>query len=449
LGLLASKLWNFQSVEEYADEFTEEFRKQLGYSLPKRLWKELQGKEVVEQMAILSKEDHRSLQIKFLVKLWNEFEGNFRYHSVKQFVESECESLGLPLHWKGGDISKKLTREKRGELSFLSTTNAQSLVSEMRNAEDALQMFFKTKGRKGRPRFKKIAFASSFDNQNNKHEDPSKLQNRIMACDKFVKLKIMKYANGIRMIQHRSVDSPIGTVTISRTPAGAYYASFPTEVDEAETRTVTKDTSLGLDLGLTGLITDDKARVIAPVKTKKEIVATDKKLAVLQKRLQKKRDRNPHWKQSKRYKKEKQRVAMLCEKVANQRRDYIHKATDSLISEDVSLLGVEDLNIQGMLKNHCLAKSISNAGWYQIRTQLEYKSKLRGATVLSVGRFFPSSKKCSACGHVAEKMPLDVREWICNNCGAEHDRDQNAAINIKEEAFNTYSRTVGRLSDSK
>lgn len=127
----------------------------------------------------------------------------------------------------------------------------------------------------------------------------------------------------------------------------------------------------------------------------------------------------------------------LHEKVANQRRDFLHKESFKLVSENQTI-AIEDLNVKGMLKNHCLAKSISDVGWSMFTTMLEYKCEWYGVNLLKIGRFEPSSKTCSNCGTLNKELTLKDRDWTCKGCGTHHDRDINAAVNIKNFALRNY-----------
>jgi putative transposase len=119
-------------------------------------------------------------------------------------------------------------------------------------------------------------------------------------------------------------------------------------------------------------------------------------------------------------------VARVHARITDRRRDFLHKVTTRLIRENQTVI-IEDLSVRNMVRNHSLARAISDASWSEFRRQLEYKADWYGRTVVPVDRFYPSSKTCSACGVIAAKMPLNVREWACASCGVLHDRDVNAA----------------------
>lgn len=136
-------------------------------------------------------------------------------------------------------------------------------------------------------------------------------------------------------------------------------------------------------------------------------------------------------------KRTKHKLAKLHEKVANQRRNFLHQQSYKLVKE-CRTIAIEDLNVKGMMKNHCLAKSISDVGWSMFTTMLEYKCEWYGVNLLKIGRFEPSSKTCSNCGAVNKELTLKDREWACKNCNTKHDRDINAAVNIKNFALRNH-----------
>ena len=145
------------------------------------------------------------------------------------------------------------------------------------------------------------------------------------------------------------------------------------------------------------------------------------------------------------FKKAQKRLSVLHAKAANIRNDETHKLT-SMLAKDYSIIGIEDLNVSGMVKNHRLARSVLDMSFYEFRRQIEYKSKITGSVVVIAYQFYPSSKICSVCGHTLDKqIPLSIRAWRCPVCNAYHDRDHNAAINLKNNAV---SYTVYACGDT-
>ena len=213
-------------------------------------------------------------------------------------------------------------------------------------------------------------------------------------------------------------NAPPAQCTVRLTPSGEWYISFLCDVDIATLPAATKH--IGIDMGLTALVATSEGELITNPKPYK---VHKRKLAHAQRHLTRKQ------KGSKNRQKAKRRVARIHRKISDIRKDQLHKLTTRLVRENQSI-AIEDLTVRNMLKNHCLASSISDAGWSMLKSMLEYKCKWYGRELRVVDRWFPSSKTCSDCGHVVEKMPLSVREWTCPQCAAVHNRDSNAAKNI-------------------
>ena len=208
------------------------------------------------------------------------------------------------------------------------------------------------------------------------------------------------------------------TVTVSKDASGRYFASLlcdDTVMPKSEVAA-----QIGIDLGLTHFaILSTGEKIAAPNTFRKN----EAKLATLQRRLAKKQ------KGSANRKKAKLKVARLHAKTADTRRDFLHKLSTRLVNEN-QVIAIESLAVSNMQKNHCLAKSISDASWGEFVRQLEYKSLWYGRTLIGIDRWYPSTKRCSDCGHTVPKMSLKVREWVCPECGSIHDRDINAARNV-------------------
>ena len=207
------------------------------------------------------------------------------------------------------------------------------------------------------------------------------------------------------------------TVTLDR--AGRYHISFVVEVEPASLPRV--DSSVGLDLGLTHfVITSEGEKVGNPRFLQRDL----DRLARAQRTLAKKQ------KGSKNRKKAARRVARLHAKVADRRRDFLHKLSTRLIRENQAI-ALEDLSVRGMVRTRSLSRSISDVGWGAFRQMLEYKARWYGRELIVIDRFYPSSKLCSECGHLLDALPWSVRTWTCPGCGVTHDRDVNAAKNVK------------------
>lgn len=231
------------------------------------------------------------------------------------------------------------------------------------------------------------------------------------------KFYLAKMKEPLNIVFHRDIDlSKVTTVTVSKSPSGRYHISMRFKKEFHPLPVV--DSEVGIDLGLTSFATLSTGEKVSPQNRKHRA-----KLAKHQRRLARKQ------KGSKRYEKQRARVAKIHEKVVNSRLDFLHKLSHRLTRENQTVV-VEDLNVAGMLRNHKLARGISEASWSEFVRQLEYKSEWRGRNFVKIDRWYPSSKRCSDCGHVVSFLPLNVREWDCPECGVVHDRDINAAKNI-------------------
>lgn len=226
---------------------------------------------------------------------------------------------------------------------------------------------------------------------------------------------------------HRPIEGKIKTVTVSKTPSGKYLASILTEV-EGENPVTCEGKIYGIDLGLKHFAVVTDGEKISKYDNPKHLAKHEKNL----KRKQKKLARKLHGSNSRnRYRKV---VAKVYERVRNSRQDFLHKLSYKLVSDSQAVI-VENLHVLGMVRNHKLAKAISDVGWGTFTNFLAYKLERKGSKLVEIDRWFPSSKLCSNCFYQVSEMPLDVRKWICPHCGTHHDRDGNAAINIRAEGI--------------
>ena len=235
---------------------------------------------------------------------------------------------------------------------------------------------------------------------------------------KALKLAKMTAPLAIRFSRTIPRAAKVTTVTVSKDAAGRYFVSML--CDDAVEPKAEAAGKVGIDLGLTHFaILSTGEKVAAPNTFRKN----EEKLAKLQRRLAKKT------KGSANRKKAKLKVAKLHAKIADSRKDFLHKLSTRLVNEN-QVIAIETLAVSNMQKNHNLAKSIADASWSEFVRQLEYKSLWYGRELVGIDRWYPSSKRCSDCGHTVAKMPLNVREWTCPECGTIHDRDINAARNV-------------------
>lgn len=307
------------------------------------------------------------------------------------------------------DLMKQLPSLK-DELSWLKDVNAQSLQQSIINLDIAFTKFFK--GQANFPNFKNKTSNRSF-----------RIPQKVNVYGN--KLIIPKFINGIDIVLHRPIKGNIKQATISRTSTGKYFVSILCETGESiPTKPhITEQTTVGIDLGIKSyMVTSDGVEFENP----KYLRKAQSKLKFTQRKYSKHKG-----------KRTKHRLAILHEKVANQRKDFLHKVSTQLIKNHDSI-AIEDLNIAGMVKNHCLAQSITDASWYTFVTTLEYKANWYGKNILRIGRFDPSSKTCSCCGSINKELTLQDREWTCKSCGSLLNRDINAAINIKNFALRNH-----------
>ncbi|MEH2054531.1 RNA-guided endonuclease InsQ/TnpB family protein [Nostoc sp.] len=226
---------------------------------------------------------------------------------------------------------------------------------------------------------------------------------------------------------HRPIEGKIKTVTVSKTPSGKYLASILTELD-GENPVISEGKIYGIDLGLKHFAVVTDGEKVSIYDNPKHLAKHEKNLKRKQKKLARKQkgsnSRN-------RYRKV---VAKVYERVSNSRQDFLHKLSYKLVSDSQAVI-VENLHVLGMVRNHKLAKSISDVGWGTFTNFLAYKLERRGGKLVEIDRWFPSSKLCSNCFYQIGEMPLDVREWTCPHCNTHHDRDGNAAQNIRAEGI--------------
>ena len=312
-------------------------------------------------------------------------------------------------------LQKKLPEMKQTERPWLTEVNAQSLQASLINLDRAFLNFFKHKTKF--PRFKKKNHRQSF-------QVPQRGQIDFEAG----KLIIPKFLEGIRCKISRRFEGETKTFTVSKTTTGKYFVSVLVETPDEipEKQPVSFDTTIGIDVGIKDFCTLSTGEKVENPKHLRSELA---RLKVLQRRASKKKRGSAN------RKKAILKVARLHEKISNRRKDFLHKLTNRLTSENqTDSFAVEDLNVAGMMKNRCLAQAVADVSWSEFFRQLEYKTEWRGKNLLKIGRFEPSSRTCDACGTINRELTLSDRTWTCA-CGAEHDRDYLAARNIKRFAL--------------
>ena len=307
-------------------------------------------------------------------------------------------------------LMTELTKlKKQPEYDWLNLSVAQSLQQSIVNMEKAFTRFFREK--KGFPRFKA------------KHRSKQMVgfpQNTKIDFDKG-KVSVNKIG-WLRARISRTFEGKIKTATIEKTATGKYYISITVELPDIKIKqkSIKADTAVGIDTGIKTFATFSDGQEI---ENPKHLKSNLKRLKVLSKRVSKK------VKGSNNRKKAVKKLAVLHERIANQRLDFLHKTTTAIAKQYDTAI-VENLNISGMLKNRKLSQSIADLGLGRFYTLLEYKMQEKGGNYIEIGRFEPSSRLC-ICGIINKELTLSDRTWTCKSCGITHDRDRLAAKNIK------------------
>ena len=320
-------------------------------------------------------------------------------------------------------IQKDLVTLKKSEdTKWLKEVNSQTLQASLENLDKAFSNFFRAK--KGFPKFK---------SKHNNHQSFSVPQNGKIDFETNC-ISLPKFKKPIRCKIHRKYSGNSKTFTISKTPSGKYFVSVLVEVDEVQktNKPICENQAVGVDLGIKTFATlSNGIEIENPKYLKKSL----EKLKTLQRKVSKKQ------RGSSNRKKAVKRLAVLHEKVSNQRLDFLHKTTHYLVS-NYDTICLETLKVSNMVRNHKLAQALSDISIGKFNEILEYKAEWNGVNILRIGQFTPSSRMCT-CGVVNKELKLSDRVWTCKSCGVTHDRDKLAANNIKKFAFININNTAG------
>lgn len=345
-----------------------------------------------------------------------------KHFGCVRWVYNHCLNLKTEIYQKEEKsvsafelINYTTTLKKEKETKWLKEVNSQALQMSIKNLDTAFTNFFKKRSKY--PKFK------------SKHKKQS------FSCPQHCKVDfelnkvfIPKFKEGIKAVLHRPFEGKVKTCTISKAPTGKYFISVLIDdgKDQPELEEPKKEKCLGLDLGLSHYVIDSEGnKVDNPKHLNKKLKRLKKQQRKLSKRIKGSNNRN----------KQRKKVAVLHEKVTNARKDFLHKLSHEIAeNQSCNCVAMETLNIQGMMKNHKLSKSINDAAWFTFQTLLEYKLNDRGKSLIKIGQFQPSSKLCS-CDYKNKELTLRDRDWTCPKCGKKHDRDVLAANNIKKFAF--------------
>lgn len=320
------------------------------------------------------------------------------------------------------DIQAEIPGLKKQESTeWLKEVNSQSLQAVLIHLDTAYNKFFTKSG--GFPKFKNRKTKQSFEIPKNLTVDFDKNT-----------IELPKFKEPIRTVFHRSFVGEIRTCHIKRSNAGRYFVTILVEdgKDLPSKPDITKATAIGIDVGIKSFAVTSEGEEIA---NPRHFVTCQSRLASVQRSFSRKvKSKKKGDPLSKNAEKQKVKLQLLHEHVANQRKDFLHKLSTRMIRENQTIC-IEDLNVKGMMKNRKLSKHIGDAGWGMFFQFLRYKSEWYGSNIVSIGRFEPSSKTCSKCGYIKHDLVLKDRTWTCPVCGEHHDRDVNAAINIRDFSF--------------
>ena len=324
----------------------------------------------------------------------------------KNLYETEKKSMSKI------DCNNFVNQNLKKEYEWLKEVDKFALTNSVYNMDSAYQKFFKEHA--GCPKFKS-------KKNNRKSYSTNSTNNNIEVDFDNNKIKLPKL-KWIKTKVHRRFVGTIKSATVSQTPSGKYFVSILADCENFQMKST--GVVVGIDLGIKDLLIASNGDKFENPKT---LYKYEKKLAKEQRKLAKKKigsnNRN----------KQRIKVARLNEKITNIRKDNLHKISHKFIQEN-QLIVSENLKVSNMVKNHNLAKSISDCSWYELTRQLEYKAEWNGREYVKINTYFPSSQLCSKCGYQnTETKDLSVRKWTCPRCGAKHDRDVNAAINILNE----------------
>ena len=331
------------------------------------------------------------------------------------------------------------------EHPFLKEVDSLALANSRMDLKQAINNHKQNPNHFGKPKFKKKSH-SKLSYKTNNQNGTVRIENN--------KLILPKFRPGIKIVEHRKVDGIIKSVTIEHTASDYYTATILYNVsDEPKSNTLSKDSILGIDLGIKHLaITSDNEKYDNPKHYHKTQSKLKKEQKILNRRLEqnvKKRVYDKNGKctnviykkplsECKNYQKQKKKVAKIHNKIKHQRLDNLQKVSSEIIKNHDYIV-LETLRIKNLMKNRRLSKSIADVGWSLFINVLEYKAERYGKQVIKIDQWFPSSQICSHCQHNDGKKPLNIREWNCSNCHTKHDRDVNAAINIKNKGLEMIS----------
>lgn len=359
-------------------------------------------------------------------RIHNNREDALELFLAKIGVTYRPKKVKLPKTIKESALRKELNGIKKEQFPWMYEVTKSAPQQGVKDLGKSLSGFFS--GRTGYPNLKKKGRCKdSFYLDNTQVEiinRPKIVNEKVKGTISYIRIPKL---GEVRMCENVRFSGKLMSVTVSRT-ADKWFASLSFEtgyVPYHDSSTVIPKISTGVDLGIKMLaMLADGKNFYSP----RAYASLEKKLKRLQRKLSKKTQGGSN------YYKARMKVARLHARIANIRKDCLHKVT-TYLTKTYAIIGIEDLNVKAMLKNHCLAKAIADIGFSEFVRQLEYKAEMYGAIIHKVSRWFPSSKLCSSCGYKLHELKLSTRKWECPSCGSFHDRDQNAAKNLENEAI--------------
>ncbi|MEJ1517196.1 RNA-guided endonuclease TnpB family protein [Bacillus cereus] len=329
-----------------------------------------------------------------------------------------------------GAFKKSFTPlKKHSQFSWLKEVDKFALECGMEQVDDAFDRFFK--GQNGFPKFKKKhkskqSYSTKETNENIKLD----IENQFVQLPKVGQVKVKLSKKHREMFERNGFNGKIKSATVTRHSSGQFYVSLKIEEvipleGKLDVTNIPSDEIIGCDVGLTHFLIDSNGNKIENPRYLKENLV---KLAKLQRKLKNKKIGSSN------YNKLQRKISKLHLHIANKRKDFLHKQSRKLVNEN-QVIVLEDLNVKGMIKNKRLSRSIADVSWGTFKTFVTYKAEWDNKKVVFIDRFFASSKQCNGCKEKNVLLSLSDRIWVCPNCGEEHDRDENAALNIKEEGI--------------